>query len=149
MHEFSRYTHLKWLIFTIFDKNKVHKPMINTFSGSILTIKTVTFCWFVNNSCASIHAIDWSASQYTAWDTPRVTHLRRLADPRVAYSAHCVRFARGGRTAEQGSACGAFMHFGATWNVLICYKTLTVHSRRNAVQIRESPHFHTTPVFSR
>ena len=69
----------------------------------------------------------------------------------LSWSACCVlitlRLVRTRRSQE--STCSAFMPFGATWNVLIFYKTLTVHSHRNAVKLRESSHCHATPVSSR
>ena len=47
----------------------------------------------------------------------------------LSWSACCVlitlRLVRTRRSQE--STCSAFMPFGATWNVLIFYKTLTVH----------------------
>ena len=35
------------------------------------------------------------------WDTQRVTHFRRLAGPRVAYSLHCIRCACSRRIGER------------------------------------------------
>ena len=50
------------------------------------------------------------ARQQTAYNTPRVTHFRRLAGPRVAYSSHCVRCERRRAHVALSSSCPLARH---------------------------------------
>ena len=115
--------------------------------------------------CVSIGAMDWSnknigslhdtdilrkaivlnykyfktiSLEYTVCDA----FQKSLTDPSVAYLPQCVLLntvCTCEHAMPRETACSTFMHFGATWKVLIR------HLRRNAVQL--SRYCHTTPIF--
>ena len=110
------------------------------------------YCKFGGENCGLLGRKATPASEWIGYiaigDILIICQNRKWSDARIKWLINygCIWLKDTGEFLHR-SACCAFMHCGATWNVFPFHKTLTVHSRRNAVKLRASPHYITLRLY--